>query len=335
MAIVTLREHQSTVVAASGMLQIQAFPAPGYDQPVRLSLTGDATVNTVSASELRLIRGAGTLEIVATPVAGDEFGPGTSIRLYLTRGRRGTPQEHGAEIVDITLDGRSETVIGTLTYEGGELVITSAVGASQNDQPFTGVAASVRAGLRALINRRGIDTSGLDTGPTHLALDTSVSMKHQVTQEDLEFAVDVFSGIVGALKPETTFVVDDDRTDRPATLGTRDELSTYACGMLGDGGNHIGSGARRAVAGPGNPTFAICDEPPYDSGGPGLSIVVGKAVGDNRAHPAEHSGVLVINQEFRDILAGDNRAAQDTVFEHILDSCLRPQAERPQHEGAR
>lgn len=326
MAIVTLREHQSTAIAAHGMLQIQAFPAPGYSQQVHLSLEGEGTINTVSTSELRLIRGTGTLSMVVRPLHGDEFGPGTSIRVYLTRGRQGTPQEHGAEIVDITLDGRSDTKIGTLTYDGDQLIVASAFGSSQGNHPFDGVAASVRAGLRALINRRRVDLSGLTTAPTTISLDTSVSMKSLVTQEDLDIAVDVFSGIVGALKPETTFFVSDDRADDAVPVSTRDELSAYAQRILSDEHNHIGSSARRAPGEVSNPTFSISDEAPYAAEPYGVNIVVGDSVRTSRINPVGTRGILLITEEFRGVIEGDNQAAKDAVYEHLLESCLGDQA---------
>lgn len=331
MAIVTLREHQSTAITAKGMVQIQAFPAPGFSQPVHLSLDGDAIVNTVSKSELRLIRGTGELKLVVTPLVGDEFGPGTSIRVQLTRGRRGTPQEYGAEIVDVTLDGRSETIIGTLTYDGDDLVISAVVGASQGDQPFDGAAASIRAGLRALINRRQIDVSALSQDPTVVSLDGSVSMKQQVSQHDLDLAVDVLSGITGALKPGVSFLVSDDRVDGFLPVGSREELAHYARNTLNSEKNHIGAGARRHPGTSTSPTFSISDEEPYAAEGHGLSLVVGNAVCASRRDPAGTPGVLLITDTLREIIEGDNHAAQEAVFEHLLSSCLEPQPP----EGAR
>ncbi|AGS33970.1 hypothetical protein B841_02435 [Corynebacterium maris DSM 45190] len=327
MAIVTLRENQTTTIPAEGMLHVEASPAPGYSQHVALTLEGEATIRPVSPSASRLVRGTGRIRIIVSPRDGDEFGPGTTIHVNVTRGRPGTPQVTGAEFVGITLDGRSETVIGTLHYEDDTLVIESAVGSTQADQPFEGVAASVRAGLRALINRHNIDTSILETAPTPIAVDSSVSMKAQTTEEDLDLAVKLFIGAVGALKPETSFSVRDDRLGRPLEMSTREELIQHVVTAVRSEGNHIGAGAHREPGSPENPTFSISDEEPYGHQPYGLSIVIGDTVRDGLLGATDTPGVLRVTSELRATMEEGSDASKNAIYEHILNSCITAPAE--------
>lgn len=331
MAIVTLRENQTTTIPAEGMLHVAATPAPGYSQQVDLTLEGEATINTVSASASRLVRGAGLIRIIVSPRGGAEFGPGTTIHVNVTRGRPGTPQVTGAEFVGITLDGRSQTIIGTLSYEDAALVIESAVGSTHGDQPFEGVSASVRAGLRALINRRNLDTSVLSSAPTPIAVDSSVSMKAQTTEADLDLAVKLFIGTVGALKPETPFSVQDDRLGHPLRMSTREELVQHVLAAVTSEGNHIGTGAHRQPGSLGDPTFSISDEEPYGYQPYGLSIVIGDAVRDGLLGAVDTPGVLRVTAELRRTMDEGSDAAKNAVYEHILNSCITAPAE----EGAR
>lgn len=320
---ISLAENQTAELAARGMLHAEAFSIGSNRAPVHLEILGDAQINRVSQSAVKLITGTGRLTIRVSPIGAAEFGPGTTVQVHLTRGLPGTAQETGAELPPLTLDGRQSTVAGTLTYTGDHLVVAASEGTGPNDTPFDGASATVRAGMRGLLNRRSIDYRDNPDTPVILSLDTSASMNAQVTDEDLELAVDLFIGVAGAIEPDSAFHVITETEPRGTVIDGRQELRDHVRQAVQAGAHHIGSGLRRRAGTPQEPTFAISDEEPLHAEPHGLTFVIGSGVRD-RADGADGTGrpgVLRVTGRVRDAIDNNDAAALQPIYEHIVHAC--------------
>ncbi|AIT62209.1 hypothetical protein [Corynebacterium doosanense] len=320
MPIITLTENASETVEAHSPIHIEAAPAPGYSTNVRLELQGDARANDAGASAVRLLTGTGLIKIVVKPLRGDEFGPETTVRVSAVRGRPGTPQATGVEFEPVTLDGRSDTVIGTLSYEGDRLVIESVSGTGRGETPFDGAAATLRAGLRANLGRRNLTGVVTPGTPTVLALDSSASLSSLATEEDMSLAADILIGIAGALNPDAPFEVSTENSSRPDLIDSREDLKAAALRALTAGAHRVGSGVRREAGVPGRPSFAISDEEPYGVEPHGLTIVIGKGAREGSRSATDTPGVLRVTEELAQEIR-ENSPRLDEVYSHIVESC--------------
>lgn len=327
MPIMKLKEHETATLEGNAPLLIEASPAPGFTTKVRLELEGDVHANSAGASATQLMTGRGLVRIVVKPLSGEEFGPGTTVSVTATRGRPNTPQQSGVEFESATLDGRSATVIGTLSFEGDQIVIEAVSGAARGETPFDGAAATFRAGLRARINRQEL-TGIVDPGyATELTVDSSASMSALATPEDMELATNIFIGVVGALNPDEPYEVRTDGDRGGSRRASREDLRDIVQDAYDSGANRIGSGITRPEGAKGRPTFAISDEEPYGSTPFGLTIVVGSGVRGGRRSAIDTPGVLRVTDELRKSIEV-NASDLQTVYTHILQSCTDPSAER-------
>lgn len=320
MSKVTLSENQTVTLPARGMFHVEAYPLGVKHSPVRLELLGEVRSNRVSDSAVRLLSGQGEVEIRLSPQRGMEFEPGTAVQVHLTRGRPGTPQETGAEFPVMALDGRRATVVGMLRYEGDTVVIAAQEGVAAHETRFDGIAATVREGLRALINRRYLYSPHEAAAPVELRIDTSASMAAQVTERELAAATDLVLGAVGAIKPGSRYRVSSDLNPRGVLLEGLMEIRRHVHQEVEAGVNHIGSGVERAPGRPGWPSFALSDEepalcPPY-----GLTVVLGAGV-RARFDPVGTYGVLRLTEEVLAALEGNDARVLDFLYEHIVRSC--------------
>lgn len=326
MPIITLAENASATVEKNSPIHIEATPAPGFSTNVRLELQGDARANQAGPSALRLLTGSGVLKIVLAPLRGEEFGPETTVSVSAIRGRPGTPQATGVEFEPVTLDGRPATVIGTLSYEGEDLVIEAVSGIGRGETAFDGAAATVRAGLRAALGRRNITGIVDDATPTILALDSSASLASLASPEDMSLATDIVIGIAGALNPHAPFEVSTEDNSRPELVDSREGLKSATLRALTSGADRIGSGVRRQAGSQGRPSFAISDEEPYGVEPFGLTIVIGRGVRDVARSATETPGVLRITDDLADDIR-NNSTRLDEVYTHIIESCGAAESE--------
>ena len=150
MSVNSLGEGQEFRMSARGMFQVQAHSL-GSREPVRLELRGDADANRVDDSTLKVIGAGSSSQVVLRPVAGGDFGPGRSAQVIVTRGRPGTDSAQSIEFPRVTLDGRSEVVVGLIRAEGDDLLLRAEglVAEGRLDGPAATVRAAVRSALDA------------------------------------------------------------------------------------------------------------------------------------------------------------------------------------------
>ena len=326
MPIIALTEHETATLEGTAPLLIEASPAPGFTTAVRLELEGDVRANPAGASAMQLMTGSGLVRIVVKPLSGEEFGPGTTVSVTATRGRPNTPQQSGVEFEPATLDGRSATVIGTLSFEGDRIIVEAVSGAARGETPLDGVAAAFRAGLRARINREQLSGLAQPGYATDLSIDSSASLSALATPEEVELAANIFIGVAGALNPDEPYEVRSDSESGGSRRCAREELREIVREAYDSGANRIGSGATRSPGAPGRPTFAISDEEPFSCAAHGLTIVVGSGVRDGRRCGIDTPGVLRVTDELRTAIDTDSSDMEE-VYDHILQSLVEPATE--------
>lgn len=316
MAIISLTEQQSTTIPAAGMLHVEAYARGQASGRIRLDIDGEGTVNRVSESAVKLISGNGALQIRLSPGSGTEFGPGTNVQVVISRGRLGTPAATGAELPRITLDGRASTIVGSLNYRDGKLEIRAE--GIRAERAMSGVSATIRAGMRPLLDRQGHQSAVATGQPVVIAVDTSASMAVLATEGDLQLAVDIILGAVGALQPDADFVLAGATGNQAVSVS--EELVDRVLGEVAAGAGRIGAGVERPVNRDGSPSFAISDEALGEDRGPGLTILVG-ADGDKQRTAVDAQRVLRVTPALRVALENNDTTALRPVFESIIEAC--------------
>lgn len=317
MAIISLTEQQSTTVPAAGMLHIEAYARGQAAGRIRLDVEGEGTVNRVSESAVKLINGAGTLQIRLSPGSGTEFGPGTNVQVTISRGRLGTPAATGAELPKITLDGRAATIVGSLNYRGDRLDIRAE--GIRAERAMSGVSATIRAGMRPLLDRQRQHSAAATDRPVDIAVDASASMAALAGEADLQLAVDIILGTVGALQPDADFVLTGATGSQSVNVG--EELVDRVLAEVAAGAGHIGAGVERPVNQDGSPSFAISDEALGEDRGPGLTILVGADVDERRPAGVDTQRVLRVTPALRAALENNDVTTLRPVFESIIEAC--------------
>lgn len=316
MAIISLTEQQSTTIPAAGMLHVEAYARGQASGRIRLDIDGEGTVNRVSESAVKLISGNGALQIRLSPGSGTEFGPGTNVQVVISRGRLGTPAATGAELPRITLDGRASTIVGSLNYRDGKLEIRAE--GIRAERAMSGVSATIRAGMRPLLDRQGHQSAVATGQPVVIAVDTSASMAILATEGDLQLAVDIILGAVGALQPDSDFVLAGATGNQAVSVS--EELVDRVLGEVAAGAGRIGAGVERPVNRDGSPSFAISDEALGEDRGSGLTILVGADV-DKQRTAVDAQRVLRVTPALRVALENNDTTALRPVFESIIEAC--------------
>lgn len=195
MNITSLREGDTVTTSASGMMQIEAQNL-GNRSAVELVVTGtNVHTNSMSQSATKLTGLTGTASIALRPVGQDVFAPGTHVQVVLSRGRPNTPAYSAWELPMVTLDGRSELVVGQLTQTGDKLAISAV--ASKFDAQLGRGAETIRAALRSRLDGVSLPADMRFS----VLLDTSASMSVPSTARYLATAADVITGMADELAP--------------------------------------------------------------------------------------------------------------------------------------
>lgn len=241
-------------MSARGMFQVQAHSL-GSREPVRLELRGDADANRVDDSTLKVI-GAGSLsQVVLRPVAGGDFGPGRSAQVIVTRGRPGTDSAQSIEFPRVTLDGRSEVVVGLIRAEGDDLLLRAEglVAEGRLDGP----AATVRAAVRSALDAASVHPA--EGMAIRVHVDRSASMSAPSVLARLAPAVDVIVGATSVIPdtPRVTVVADGETR----VLDSVADLAGEVRQLVQSGAARIGGG-ETVSDGMDDLTFVISDAVP-------------------------------------------------------------------------
>ena len=235
MSVNSLGEGQSIPMSARGMFQVQVHSL-GSRERIRLELRGDASANRVDDSTLKVI-GAGTSSsIVLKPVTGKDFGPGRSAQIIVTRGRPGSDSAQSVEFPRVTLDGRSEVVVGVITSDG-EIMTLRAEGLAAEGR-LDGAAATVRAGLRSALDAASVRPG--DGLGVRVHVDRSASMSAPSVLAKVGTAVDVIVGVASVITPEprVTVIVDGDSR----VLDSVTDLGAETRRLIESGAARVGGG---------------------------------------------------------------------------------------------
>ena len=235
MSVNSLGEGQSVSMSARGMFQIQAHSL-GSSERVLLELRGDATANRADESTLKVI-GAGTSSsIVLKPVNEKDFGPGRSAQIIVTRGRPGSDSAQSIEFPRVTLDGRSEVVVGLITSDGDSMTLRAEGLAAEGR--LDGPAATVRAAMRSALDDASVRPAE-DLG-IRVHVDRSASMSAPSVLSRLAPAVDFVVGVASVLapSPRVTVVVDGETRALDSVTGLEDEVRR----LVESGAARIGGG---------------------------------------------------------------------------------------------
>lgn len=254
MSVNSLGEGQEFRMPARGMFQVQAHSL-GSPELVRLELRGDADANRVDDSTLKVI-GAGTSsEIVLKPVTGKDFGPGRSAQVIVTRGRPGTDSAQSIEFPRVTLDGRSEVVVGLIGAEGNDLLFRAEGLAAEGR--LDGPAATVRAALRSALDTASVRPA--DGMGIRVHVDRSASMSAPSVLARVAPAVDVIVGVASVIpgSPGVTVVADGETR----VLDSVTDLGGEVRQLVESGAARIGGG-ETVGEGLDDLTFVISDAVP-------------------------------------------------------------------------
>ena len=195
MNITSMREGESVTTNAAGMVQIEAVRL-GSSTNVGLTVTGnEVQTNPMSDSALKLTWLRGRADISLRPVGQDVFPPGTHVQVVVSQGRQNTPAYVAWELPTVTLDGRTELLIGQL--EQGDAKLTISAVAAKFDARLGREAETIRAALRSKMSDIRLTE---DLGFT-VVLDASASMSAPATQRYLSTAADVIKGMADELAP--------------------------------------------------------------------------------------------------------------------------------------
>lgn len=312
MAISKLSASSSLTIPAQGLLNIEAGSLGQAKGGVKIELEGDYRANRGgSSASLKVLGGAGRVSICLRPKSGSEFKAGTDVQLLVSRGRPGTPTAEGAEFPRINLDGRSEAMVGTLTF-GPDTIVIAAEGMS-NERSMSGLAADTRTGLRTLLNRQGITAQPVPAGEVALVVDDSASLSAQTSETQIAEAAEVLFGIIATLYQDTDIRLDG------TTFNNASDLASALQDAARRGRSHIGSGVERPEGTADAPTFAVSDEAPVRPRGVGLTLVVGNGAS---AAPEGTNGVLALTPEFLEGVRAHREKGTDVAFNTILSSTV-------------
>lgn len=254
MSVNSLGEGQEFRMSARGMFQVQAHSL-GSREPVRLELRGDADANRVDDSTLKVIGAGSSSQVVLTPVAGGDFGPGRSAQVIVTRGRPGTDSAQSIEFPRVTLDGRSEVVVGLIRAEGDDLLLRAEglVAEGRLDGP----AATVRAAVRSALDAASVHPA--EGMAIRVHVDRSASMSAPSVLARLAPAVDVIVGAASVIPgtPRVTVVADG----QTRVLDSVADLAGEVRQLVQSGAARIGGG-ETVSDGMDDLTFVISDAVP-------------------------------------------------------------------------
>ncbi len=254
MSVNSLGEGQEFRMSARGMFQVQAHSL-GSREPVRLELRGDADANRVDDSTLKVIGAGSSSQVVLTPVAGGDFGPGRSAQVIVTRGRPGTDSAQSIEFPRVTLDGRSEVVVGLIRAEGDDLLLRAEglVAEGRLDGP----AATVRAAVRSALDAASVHP--VEGMAIRVHVDRSASMSAPSVLARLAPAVDVIVGAASVIPgtPRVTVVADGETR----VLDSVADLAGEVRQLVQSGAARIGGG-ETVSDGMDDLTFVISDAVP-------------------------------------------------------------------------
>ncbi|OFU52655.1 hypothetical protein HMPREF3121_10635 [Corynebacterium sp. HMSC11E11] len=250
----SLGEGQEFRMSARGMFQVQAHSL-GSREPVRLELRGDADANRVDDSTLKVIGAGSSSQVVLRPVAGGDFGPGRSAQVIVTRGRPGTDSAQSIEFPRVTLDGRSEVVVGLIRAEGDDLLLRAEglVAEGRLDGP----AATVRAAVRSALDAASVHPA--EGMAIRVHVDRSASMSAPSVLARLAPAVDVIVGAASVIPgtPRVTVVADGETR----VLDSVADLAGEVRQLVQSGAARIGGG-ETVSDGMDDLTFVISDAVP-------------------------------------------------------------------------
>lgn len=254
MSVNSLGEGQEFRMSARGMFQVQAHSL-GSREPVRLELRGDADANRVDDSTLKVIGAGSSSQVVLRPVAGGDFGPGRSAQVIVTRGRPGTDSAQSIEFPRVTLDGRSEVVVGLIRAEGDDLLLRAEglVAEGRLDGP----AATVRAAVRSALDAASVHPA--EGMAIRVHVDRSASMSAPSVLARLAPAVDVIVGAASVIPgtPRVTVVADGETR----VLDSVADLAGEVRQLVQSGAARIGGG-ETVSDGMDDLTFVISDAVP-------------------------------------------------------------------------
>lgn len=254
MSVNSLGEGQEFRMSARGMFQVQAHSL-GSREPVRLELRGDADANRVDDSTLKVIGAGSSSQVVLRPVAGGDFGPGRSAQVIVTRGRPGTDSAQSIEFPRVTLDGRSEVVVGLIRTEGDDLLLRAEglVAEGRLDGP----AATVRAAVRSALDAASVHPA--EGMAIRVHVDRSASMSAPSVLARLAPAVDVIVGAASVIPgtPRVTVVADGETR----VLDSVADLAGEVRQLVQSGAARIGGG-ETVSDGMDDLTFVISDAVP-------------------------------------------------------------------------
>ena len=254
MSVNSLGEGQEFRMSARGMFQVQAHSL-GSREPVRLELRGDADANRVDDSTLKVIGAGSSSQVVLRPVAGGDFGPGRSAQVIVTRGRPGTDSAQSIEFPRVTLDGRSEVVVGLIRAEGDDLLLRAEglVAEGRLDGP----AATVRAAVRSALDAASVHP--VEGMAIRVHVDRSASMSAPSVLARLAPAVDVIVGAASVIPgtPRVTVVADGETR----VLDSVADLAGEVRQLVQSGAARIGGG-ETVSDGMDDLTFVISDAVP-------------------------------------------------------------------------
>lgn len=254
MSVNSLGEGQEFRMSARGMFQVQAHSL-GSREPVRLELRGDADANRVDDSTLKVIGAGSSSQVVLRPVTGGDFGPGRSAQVIVTRGRPGTDSAQSIEFPRVTLDGRSEVVVGLIRADGDDLLLRAESLAAEGR--LDGPAATVRAAVRSALDAASVHPA--DGMAIRVHVDRSASMSTPSVLDRLAPAVDVIVGAASVIPgtPRVTVVADDETR----VLDSVSELAGEVRQLVQSGAARIGGG-ETVSDGMDDLTFVISDAVP-------------------------------------------------------------------------